>query len=125
MKNLEDCYEINFWKINFIERKTKITDNKTIITGASKTGKSYLIYDFLSSSKTKDYIYIDFKDLRNDISKISKDLEELKDNIQKRDELQEKAGYYKQYDSTIVVDITNCKTVEESTKEVLKFIQNQ
>ena len=53
------------------------------------------------------------------------DLEELKDNIQKRDELQEKAGYYKQYDNTIVVDITNCKTVEESTKEVLKFIQNQ
>lgn len=77
MKNLEDCYEINFSKINFIERKTKITDNKTIITGASKTGKSYLIYDFLSSFKTKDYIYIDFKDLRNDISKISKDLEEF------------------------------------------------
>ncbi len=53
------------------------------------------------------------------------DLEKLKQNIQKRDELQEKAGYYKQYDNTIVVDVTNCKTVEESTKEVLKFIQNQ
>ena len=33
----------------------------------------YIILD----SKTKDYIYIDFKDLRNDISKISKDLEEF------------------------------------------------
>ena len=46
-------------------------------------------------------------------------------NLRLIQELQEKAGYYKQYDNTIVVDITNCKTVEESTKEVLKFIQNQ
>ena len=49
------------------------------------------------------------------------DLEELKQNIQKRDELQEKAGYYKKYEKTIVVDVTNCKTVEDSTNEVLKY----
>lgn len=77
MKNLEDCYEINFSKINFIERKIKITNNKTILTGASKTGKTYLIYDFLSSFKAKDYIYIDLKDLRNDILKISQNLQEF------------------------------------------------
>ena len=77
MKILEACYEINFSKINFIERKTKITHNKTIITGASKTGKSYLIYDFLSSFKAKEYIYIDLKDLRNDFSKIPENLQEF------------------------------------------------
>ncbi|MBP7770281.1 MAG: ATP-binding protein [Aliarcobacter sp.] len=77
MKILEACYEINFSKINFIERKTKITHNKTIITGASKTGKSYLIYDFLSSFKPKEYIYIDLKDLRNDFSKIPENLQEF------------------------------------------------
>ena len=47
MRSLEACYEINFSKVNFIERKIKITNPKTIITGAAKTGKSYLIYDFL------------------------------------------------------------------------------
>lgn len=65
MKILESCYEINFSKINFIERKVKITNNKTIIAGAAKTGKSYLIYDFLSNFKNEEYLYIDFNDLRN------------------------------------------------------------
>lgn len=50
------------------------------------------------------------------------DLEELKQNIQKRDELQEKAGYYKIYDKTIVVDVSECKSVQASANEVLKFI---
>ena len=74
MRSLEACYEINFSKVNFIERKIKITNSKTIISGASKTGKSYLIYDFLSSFKSKEYLYIDFSDLRNNISEISANL---------------------------------------------------
>ncbi|MAD43097.1 MAG: hypothetical protein CL623_12000 [Arcobacter sp.] len=75
MKTLENCYELNFSKINFMERKIRITHPKTIITGASKTGKSYLIYDFLSNFKTKDYIYIDFNDSRNDIDEIVNNLD--------------------------------------------------
>lgn len=51
------------------------------------------------------------------------DFEDVKQNIIKRDELQEAAGYYKKYDNTIEVDITNCKNIEESTNEVLKYIQ--
>lgn len=77
MRTLEACYEINFSKVNFIERKVKITNSKTIITGAPKTGKSYLIYDFLSSFKPKEYLYIDFSDLRNDFSEISEYLEKF------------------------------------------------
>ncbi len=50
------------------------------------------------------------------------DLEELKQNIQRRDELQKNAGYYKIYDKTIGIDVTECKNVEESTNKVLKFI---
>ncbi len=50
-------------------------------------------------------------------------LEELKLNIQKRDELQEKAGYYKIYDKTILIDITDCKTVKDSANKVLQFIK--
>ena len=77
MRSLEACYEINFSKVNFIERKTKITSSKTIITGPFKTGKSYLIYDFLSSFKPKDYLYIDFSDFRNDSLEISQNLEKF------------------------------------------------
>lgn len=77
MRTLEACYEINFSKVNFQERKIKITETKTIISGAFKTGKSYLIYDFLSTFKPKEYLYIDFSDLRNDILEISKNLEKF------------------------------------------------
>ena len=50
--------------------------------------------------------------------------EEVRKNIIKRDELQENSGFYKKYDNTIVVDVTNCKTVEDSANEVLKYISN-
>lgn len=65
MKLLEENYQINFSKINFLERKIKIINSKTIICGPSKVGKSYLVYDFLSNFKNEDYLYIDFSDLRN------------------------------------------------------------
>ena len=48
--------------------------------------------------------------------------EEIKKNILSRDELQEKAGYYKIYDKTIRIDVTDCSTIEESTKKVLQEI---
>ena len=53
--------------------------------------------------------------------KVEKD--ELRQNIIKRDELQEKAGFYKLHKKTIVVDVTDCKTVEESTNKVLENIE--
>lgn len=49
--------------------------------------------------------------------------EEIRQNIIKRDELQEKAGFYKLHNKTIKIDVTECKTVEESTNRVLKKIK--
>lgn len=51
-------------------------------------------------------------------------LDVVKSNILKRDELQEKAGYYKIYDNTIVVDVSDSESIEDSTKMVLKNIMN-
>lgn len=48
--------------------------------------------------------------------------EELKEHICKRDELQETSGFYKKYDNTIIVDVTDCKNVHESSKKILKII---
>lgn len=48
--------------------------------------------------------------------------EELKNHISKRDELQELSGFYKKYENTIIIDVTECKSAEESTKKVLDSI---
>lgn len=65
MKLLEENYQLNSPKINFLERKVKIENKKTIIYGASKVGKSYLIFDYLSNFKNEEQLYIDLFDLRN------------------------------------------------------------
>jgi len=84
MNILEQIYEINFNKINFYERKVSIDYKNTIIVGPPKSGKSYLIYDYLSQFQAEEYIYIDFKDYKNDTSFTQKDLENFikKNNIE-------------------------------------------
>lgn len=51
------------------------------------------------------------------------DIEELTSHIKKRDELQKQAGFYDLSDRTISIDVTDCKTVEESTDKVLSYIK--
>ena len=46
--------------------------------------------------------------------------EQIKVMIQKRDELQEKSGYYKIYPQTKVIDVTECKSAEEAAELVLE-----
>lgn len=50
--------------------------------------------------------------------------EEIRENIIKRDELQEKAGFYEYSSITTEIDVTDCKTVLESTKKVLNHINH-
>lgn len=75
MNILEQIYEINFSKINFLERKISISNENSIIRGAPKTGKSYLIYDYLSQFEPDEYLYIDFDDYKNNLSDIEKNLD--------------------------------------------------
>ena len=51
------------------------------------------------------------------------DYNKVKQNIVERDKLQERAGYYKTYDKTIRIDVTNCGTVEEAKEKVLSTIR--
>lgn len=48
---------------------------------------------------------------------------EIRENITKRDELQKQAGFYDYSPITIEVDVTKCRSVEESTKLVLNKIK--
>lgn len=58
---------------------------------------------------------IQYKDSMNE--------EEVRKNIEKRDALQEKSGFYKISPKTIQIDVTDCKSVEESTEKVLEYIK--
>ena len=53
------------------------------------------------------------------------DANEIRKNIEERDALQEKVGYYKIEENTIVVDVTACKSIEEATDKVLENIPVQ
>ena len=47
----------------------------------------------------------------------------VKRNIKIRDNLQKMAGFYKIYPNTIQIDVTNCKSVKESTDKVLESMK--
>lgn len=51
------------------------------------------------------------------------DEKELKEHIMKRDKLQEEAGFYDLSKTSITVDVTDCKTIEESTNKILEKIK--
>jgi len=83
MNILEQIYEINFNKVNFLERKISIQNPNTILVGSPKSGKTYLIYDYLARFENEQYIYIDFDDYKNNFNEISENLEAFikKNNI--------------------------------------------
>lgn len=72
MNIIEQIYDNYSNKINFLERKISIQSRKTIIKGPPKSGKSYLIYDYLSKFDKDKFLYIDFDDYRNSIDEIEK-----------------------------------------------------
>jgi len=76
MKTLQNIYDnkINF--PTFFERKIKINNYNTLLYGAKSSGKTFLIYDYLSLNEDKNYLYIDENDFRYlDFSK--EDLQEF------------------------------------------------
>jgi cytidylate kinase len=48
--------------------------------------------------------------------------DEVRANIIKRDELQKEVGYYDLSEKTKVIDVTDCKNIEESTDKVLETL---
>lgn len=49
--------------------------------------------------------------------------DEVRKNIEKRDELQERAGFYDKSERTIEIDVTNCKNVKEEIDKLLEYIK--
>jgi uncharacterized protein len=81
MQNLENLYEFSVDKITFTKRKSELIAENTIITGPPRCGKTYLIFQFLTTLSPDSYLYIDLLDKRlND-----DDFEELDDFLQKNE----------------------------------------
>ncbi len=78
---------------------------------------------------TCDYHFFIVADLEERVNRKCKQykniekIEEIRYNITKRDELQEKSGFYEYSPITIEIDVTNCKTIAESTDKVLQKIR--
>ena len=56
------------------------------------------------------------------INKGKETKKEVRKNIKIRDFLQKIAGFYKIYPNTIKIDVTDCKSVKESTQKVMEYI---
>ena len=148
IENRETVFYINGKKID--DEKLQSEDNSMAVSIAGKEADSSRFYEFarrlidmykqqfnvIVSGRDLMRIYpnLDYHlfitaDLEERIKRKMKQYgqnasyEEIKENILKRDELQEKSGYYKIYENTIKIDVTNCPSVEEATNEVLKHIK--
>lgn len=93
----------------------KLKQNSNVIVSGRSVMKIYpdTDYHFFITANLEERVnrkYIQYK------GEISKD--EIKADIIKRDELQEKAGFYQLHEKTKVIDVTDCKSVEESTNKV-------
>ena len=94
--------------------------NYNIILSSRDIVKMYpdVTYHFFITASLEERTNRKYLQYNKQISK-----EQIKEIIEKRDELQEKSGYYKIYQQTKIIDVTTCKNVEEATKEVYKNIK--
>ena len=116
VSNVADNSSFYLFGRSIIEKFKK--DFNVIVSGRDLM-KIYpnLDYHFLITASLEERIRRKCIQYNGDISE-----EEVRQNIIKRDELQEKAGFYKKYENTILLDVTDCKTPEEGANEVLKKI---
>ena len=91
--------------------------NYNIILSSRDIVKMYpdVTYHFFIDASIEERTNRKYIQYNKEISK-----EEIRATIQARDELQEKSGYYKIYPQTKIIDVTDCKSVEQATEMVLE-----
>ena len=100
----------------------ELKKDKVVIVSGRSIMKIYpdIDYHFFITASLKERIKrkcIQYKEKNNNIK--------IKLNIIVRDLLQKMAGFYKIYPNTIKVDLTNCKSVKESTNIVYNMLNNE
>ena len=99
----------------------ELKKDKVVIVSGRSIMKIYpdIDYHFFITASLKERIKrkcIQYREKNNNIK--------IKLNIIVRDLLQKMAGFYKIYPNTIKVDLTNCKSVKESTDIVYNMLNN-
>lgn len=112
--NNEKLYEFGRDIIEKIKAKHNvILSSRDIVNMYPKVDYHFLLVADLDERVKRKYHQ--YKD------KIS--MEELKQHIKQRDDLQMKSGYYKIHPITKVIDVTNCKTVEDEANAIMEYIK--
>ena len=75
-------------------------------------------YHFLITASLEERVKRKCIQYKNEV-----DYETVKQNIIQRDKLQELSGYYKKYDKTIEIDVTDCKDAEEGAMKLLEYVK--
>ena len=77
MNQLELYYNQPLRSSKFIPRKYEIISPKTLIIGAVSSGKTALVYEFLSHYKSEERLYINLDDIRIDRAPLLANLKEF------------------------------------------------
>lgn len=95
-------------------------ENYNVILSSRDIMKMYpdVTYHFFITADLEERINRKYIQYNGMISK-----EQIQETIEKRDQLQQDSGYYKIYENTQVIDVTECKTIDEATKKVLDNIK--
>ena len=109
MKNLETLYQAPIKNAKFIPRKYEIISPKTLIIGAVSSGKTALVYEFLSHYKSEERLYINLDDLRIDRASL---LVNLKEFLEKNAQIKVLAVENLQGDDLVNLDFLNELTLE-------------
>jgi predicted AAA+ superfamily ATPase len=75
LEQLEVLYESTPKPLNFIERKVSIPSKHVNIYGPPKSGKTWLLLDYLSNIPKKKHLYLDLNDVRLDKSTLNSNLQ--------------------------------------------------
>lgn len=97
---------------NLIE---ELKETSNVIVSGRSVMKIYpnANYHFFITADLDERVNRKYIQYKGSISK-----EQIRKDIIKRDELQEKAGFYELHEITKVIDVTDCKSVKESTNKV-------
>lgn len=99
----------------------EIKKTHTIILSGRSIMKIYpeIDYHFFITASLDERVRRKCKQYKTD------DEREIRENIQKRDELQKQAGFYEKDNKTIEIDVTNHKTPNETIENILKYINKE
>jgi len=119
--NNENLYKFGKSIISgFKEKYNVILSSRDIVKMFPEVDYHFFITASLEERTRRKCIQYTKNEEKTDLENFKKS---IRDNIEKRDKLQEEAGYYKIYDQTIVIDVTEDSSAKESAQKLMKYIK--